>query len=258
MIEIRNELKSNRPGFKKLNPEINKRVLIVEDDPYWQKKIQLDLSQAFSAIDCVVVDNIEAAVKKIKSNYHFDVVIADHQLNGPATGYDLWKSSLIQLNRTTFILTSGNDLLKICNFADLQNGLSVLQKPFNTDRLMHVVESKPREPESSPAQNYEIKSILFISAIVITIILFANEILKHVPVTVAKPFVQSIELPTIEKDLKISSSKTNKVRTAISLPSSQKFSVDQIVTPELKRKIQRIVQRANDFEMEMKKTTRKE
>lgn len=89
-------------------PETEKHVLLVEDDPFWQNVISRNIRRATDACKITYVTTAEQAIVMLNSNHPFNLIIADQFLDGDKTGYDLWRVCQERGFHVPFLLTSGN------------------------------------------------------------------------------------------------------------------------------------------------------
>ncbi|MGE3683917.1 MAG: response regulator [Bdellovibrionales bacterium] len=85
---------------------IEKSVLIVDDDPFWQEVIRLEVERALGSCSVTMVTNVDQASRLLHQNT-YDLVVADHFLEGEKTGYDLWQLCQAEGVGVPFLLTSG-------------------------------------------------------------------------------------------------------------------------------------------------------
>src|ERR1700677_3591971 len=103
--------------MKTIQRKFNHRVLLVEDSPESENLIRQICEKVDSEMHLKCVDSAEKAKEILEENSgDFDLVIADHYLNGPMTGLDLWKACRKKLHKVPFIMTSSlsaDQLLKL-------------------------------------------------------------------------------------------------------------------------------------------------
>jgi CheY-like chemotaxis protein len=82
-------------------------ILLVEDDPFWQKVIRTNIS--FAAKDCRIscVTSGAEALDLLHRDHPYGLVVADQFLEGDMTGYELWRSCQNRGINVPFLLTSG-------------------------------------------------------------------------------------------------------------------------------------------------------
>lgn len=84
-----------------------KNVLLVEDDPFWQRAISDNLARASRDCHVSVASSAEEAIAKLNSDHHYNLVVADYYLAGDKTGYQLWCDCVKKGVNVPFLLTSG-------------------------------------------------------------------------------------------------------------------------------------------------------
>jgi CheY-like chemotaxis protein len=84
-----------------------KRILVVEDDPFWQSVIRRNILKASDSCKIKFVTNADDAVALLGTHHCFSLIIADQFLDGEGTGYDLWRNLQLRGIQVPFLLTSG-------------------------------------------------------------------------------------------------------------------------------------------------------
>jgi CheY-like chemotaxis protein len=88
-----------------------KRILLVEDDPFWQTLISRSLLSSDTSdnnIEFRFVRSAKQAEAEIfEHDSAFDLIIADQFLYGGSTGLDLWRKCQISQSEIPFVLLSG-------------------------------------------------------------------------------------------------------------------------------------------------------
>lgn len=116
----------------------SKNVLVVEDDPYWQFKIENSLKDFDKDMHIECVSSAEQAEQKMAKNKIYDVIIADHYLDGNETGLDLWKKCHDKMTHQTFLMISGIKEIDFRNMAP-DKDLVYLEKPLDTEKFYGVL-----------------------------------------------------------------------------------------------------------------------
>lgn len=96
--------------FAKDSKQTPKNILLVEDDPHWQKVMSAILRSidANFQVHCVrTVGDAEQALFFEPTCY--DLIIADYALAGALDGVDLWSTCRRNYRRVPFFLISGCD-----------------------------------------------------------------------------------------------------------------------------------------------------
>lgn len=85
-----------------------KRVLLIEDDPYWQQIVGRTMKTIDKNISLRCVRSVNHAEQVLyNNNNNFNLIIADHYLDGDATGLDLWRKFKKSNNDIPFLMISG-------------------------------------------------------------------------------------------------------------------------------------------------------
>lgn len=93
--------------YATMSTTINK-VLIVEDEPFWQLLISKALQRIDKRIEVSFSENATKALEIIRNNNNdIDFIIADQLLEGPQTGLDLWDTLVKKEINIPYILVSG-------------------------------------------------------------------------------------------------------------------------------------------------------
>lgn len=88
--------------------EDGKRVLLVEDDPFWQRVIARNIRHATDSCKITYVTTADEAIAMLDMDRQFHLIIADQFLDSEMTGYDLWRECQKRGFNVPFLLTSGN------------------------------------------------------------------------------------------------------------------------------------------------------
>jgi CheY-like chemotaxis protein len=83
------------------------KVLIVEDEPFWQLLIERALKKIDDRIVVKFTENANQALQELEKSADFDFIIADHLLSGSLTGLDLWDTLAEKKSEIPYILISG-------------------------------------------------------------------------------------------------------------------------------------------------------
>ncbi len=120
-----------------------KRILLVEDDPQWQKLISYAVKLTDLDLQLRVVRSAKAAQHLLYRDSNFDLIIADHYLEGEDTGMELWQICQQQHRKIPFVLISAIDQQVISEF--LGEGMRAplhLPKPIDLQTLQKVIRAK--------------------------------------------------------------------------------------------------------------------
>ncbi len=151
-----------------------RRVLLVEDDLYWQFMISESLRHHEQDIDLYCVRSLEHAEQALTAERgRFDLIIADHHLKGTGTGVDLWKLYHAKLSRTAFVLVSGSKK-KIFHklFENEVLRPMVLEKPLDARKIQIMLRAKADSRASIKASGFHLKvRTLIFMAMALTVVL---------------------------------------------------------------------------------------
>ncbi len=84
-----------------------KRVLLFQNDSIWQLIIKRSMELTLNNVFIQVCTSAEDAIDQLKMDHRFDLIIADHLLEGSKTGLDLWDHLVEIKNRTPCVIISG-------------------------------------------------------------------------------------------------------------------------------------------------------
>lgn len=91
-----------------------KRVLVIEDEKFWQSVFQASLRKVRKDIDVVFAENADDAMARIARDQDIDFILSDYRLSGGKTGLDLWDHLLdlsengqVRIPPIPFLLVSG-------------------------------------------------------------------------------------------------------------------------------------------------------
>lgn len=84
----------------------HREVLIVEDDPYWQSIYSRALRSIDKTAKVRCVRSAKQAQQLLYDNNHYDLIVADQNLDGDKTGLELWRACKPRLHDTPFVLVS--------------------------------------------------------------------------------------------------------------------------------------------------------
>lgn len=108
-------LSNGLPIYNK-EAQSKKRILIVEDELFWQLVFEKSLKKIDDQLELLFAASADEALKLILENDPFDLIIADQNLRGIKTGLDLW-DHLVELQSpdsqalpvVPYILMSGTE-----------------------------------------------------------------------------------------------------------------------------------------------------
>ena len=109
-------------------------ALVVDDDPFSQKKFRNYLAKCFQQLNVDLADTYESGLRLLNSHRLPNLIIVDLYLGGQKTGIDLIKSLGKLSSPPSLILTSAARLSTIKDQlpSDLEN-LKFLHKPFHLE-----------------------------------------------------------------------------------------------------------------------------
>jgi DNA-binding NtrC family response regulator len=112
-------------------------VLVVEDDPFWQRVIQRNLEKASEKCSIHFAGNAREAMALLNNPRRFHLIISDQYLDDGKTGYELWFECKKRGVRAAFVLTSG-----YTKFTDeVARGLPLkfVSKPFTASEFRRMI-----------------------------------------------------------------------------------------------------------------------
>jgi CheY-like chemotaxis protein len=219
-----------------------KQILIVEDDPQWK----LILSKAVGAVadspEIVYAGSAEMARAILASDKKFDLVISDYILEGDETGVELWHSAHIA-QTTPFVLISGKSVSEIHRLSGGDKSLPMLlsklapkaQLKSDLERALNNNSKKPQFFKMTPAVFIICTALIFFAQFLLGTFLAKN---SHAPSAVSYVRPKLIEIHKKEMP-------AQRPRLSPEVKSAQPIRINQIITPELKEKINRIARRAD-------------
>lgn len=86
---------------------IQRRFLVVEDEPAWQLILRRLLKDVDQRIEIFFADSFEGALSVLDENISFEGIIADFNLNGTKNGLDLWDALNVRKSEVPYVLVSG-------------------------------------------------------------------------------------------------------------------------------------------------------
>lgn len=117
------------------------RVLVIEDDPYWQAIFSYSLKQCQKKnFQLRFVRSAKQALDAIYAEPNFSLIISDHLLDGGTTGLDLWKSYRDQFRNIPFILISAKRRAELLKAESYIKAPLILEKPFELKNFKATVE----------------------------------------------------------------------------------------------------------------------
>jgi CheY-like chemotaxis protein len=208
-----------------------KKILLVEDDPYWQLMIGASLRfiDKDLSLRCVrSAKHAEQALYAGKGSY--DLIIADHFLNGAATGLDLWKRFQLQHSNIPFVMVSG---LPEDEYLDLVAHESdyppFLEKPLKIEKLKSILDGR-LEITATKNRSSTFRRAGTLAAIAATMI-----------------------IPTMMNDsLSPLSAPRETIVNTRPINTPKKIDLNDFFSPELKRQIGRIGVRADEILADLK------
>jgi CheY-like chemotaxis protein len=126
-------------------PRTQNRILVVEDDPFWQKVIGQNIFRTEPHSSVNYATSAEQALAILGRDDHFDLIVADQYLEGNKTGCELWRECKSRGITAPFLLTSGN--VDVQDFPDV--GVPFIHKPYVPSELRRtlgmMLEHRPAE-----------------------------------------------------------------------------------------------------------------
>ncbi len=177
----------------KSHSETKKSVLVLEDDPQWQRIVSHVLRNVDQDIQIRCVPTTQAALDLIEIGERFDLVVADQYLDGALTGLDFYRHLRGRQDQTSFVMLSG---LGSTEFHDLTvqdiELPTFVQKSKASKNLRDVLKSEIGSLEAkdavAPAHRHESSMLLMI---LVSAAVFTGPILtissRSTPITAVGP-----------------------------------------------------------------------
>ncbi len=160
IVALYNQLESSKPR----NPEMQKRILLVDDESALRRSLSIGLNQF--GYDVEPCENGMSALNKLemyqKNKVNLDVVVLDIQLpdiNGKKLGRIIRNK---YPDTSMFYITGYADKLDLAEIDDLQiDGL--LEKPFSVDdfagKIQGILDAKPHLQHPQPEEKEEAQTV---------------------------------------------------------------------------------------------------
>ena len=129
---------------------MNKKILIVDDEPSIREFFQIlfsRMSDENQAFEVTVAESGEKAFRLLKQK-SFDMVISDMKMSG-MSGLQLLEKTKALYSNTVFILITAFDTTQTAVQAMKMGAYDYISKPFNVEKIKHVVFSALELKEQS-------------------------------------------------------------------------------------------------------------
>lgn len=120
-----------------------RRILIIDDDRFWQAMIHGYLRFEKSPMVVDVAATAEDALALFEYGEHYDLIIADYLLEGRRNGRELFQAMKVKEN-STFLLTSAHDV-KI-DKVEIASGMRYVGKNHLHKTLKEILAEKSGTP----------------------------------------------------------------------------------------------------------------
>ncbi len=156
-------------------------VLIVEDEEESGYLVEASLKSIEGKIKIDWVKTAEEAEGVLKDDSNYDLIIADHFLDGPKTGLDLWKKCQQKYRNVPFLMTSAMDpnVFSIL-VADEPEQPMFLHKPFRIDECKNMLEWFWEEESEKSISYVDLKAssnyqVIIMGVLLLLVILMSSE-----------------------------------------------------------------------------------
>lgn len=232
-----------------------KNVLIVEDDPFWQRVISRNIERTGKPFRISIATSANEAIGMLGIGQRFSLIVADNYLEGDKTGYELWLDCKKRGINVPFLLTSG----KVDFPADIIKELPVkfVSKPFVSAELRRTLadlmsqDSSERFFEKSPLEWLDEhdrrieRTLIFVVLTLIAVSVFlglnppserATEVLPP-SIMAPPPPIKAYGLPShVARALKLRDP-----------PVSHDVNTHALITPGIAMCVERIVKREDEI-----------
>ena len=118
-------------------------VLIVEDEPSWQKIISYSLKHNSLGLNIHArfVRSAEDALQELYTKRHFDLILSDYFIQGKIQGLSLWRICKQKYPQIPFIIISGASVSQLRSVdKDAQVWPTFIKKPYSPKTLDSVIQ----------------------------------------------------------------------------------------------------------------------
>ena len=96
-------------------PSFTRKIMVVEDEPFWQLLIDRALSQIDGRMDIRYFENARQALNTLDTQSDFDLIFSDYNLKGEQNGLDLWDILQEKNLDIPYVLISGTRRVDFLN-----------------------------------------------------------------------------------------------------------------------------------------------
>lgn len=219
-----------------------KNILLVEDDPFWQRVISDNLGKASHNCHISLAVSADEAVTKIRSE-HYNLIVSDYYLEGDKTGYQLWRDCVNGGIDVPFLLTSGQ--LDFPDYAVRNLPVTFLPKSLIGSKLRHRAAQMLNSVEPQKFLNErrlsELFGLKYQFEFYCLILAVASTMIATQPSFYLEPKVEP--LPSIltappREDL---------IPLPTPAPPAFRYDREKIFTPDLIAQLELILQRADEI-----------
>ena len=227
---------------KSLDIRRGKKILIVEDDPQWKLILSKTASAVADSPDIFYAESANEARDILKANKFFDLVISDYLLNGDENGLQLWQSTPL-VQASPFVLISGKSTSEIQRLSSGDQDLPVVLSKLSPkeqlkSRLLEILYKNSKRKYGSKF-TFAIFLAIALNPAVYNFV--GSKIGKTADVENRVSAVQPNAIQIQKNEIQLQpTSETQKKQTP------KPIRINQIITPELKERVNRIVRRADE------------
>ena len=233
------EQRANETFYSKREPY---QVLLVEDDPFWQDLISHSVKAQYGKNVSIRCTRSVHQADNLVFDGHYDLVIFDQMLEGKETGLDLWESLREKQIYVPMIMLSSitQDEFAVATSASTTKPMFLEKRAFRAEHLAKVLDVYTQWPhEKKPVSHHLKKTSARVSLVVLLTMAFA--LLKFLDRPNFTSDVGSLsKTPAISNQVNVNTER-------LSGKNTNRIEIESIITPELRRQIARIVQRADEF-----------
>jgi CheY-like chemotaxis protein len=231
----------NLAGFQfsqKTSRYSHPKILLVEDSPVAEDLMRHLFRRIDSHSSVKCVPTAESALSLLESS-HYDLVIADHFLAGKKTGLDFWRICHEKFAKLPVVLTSAMSKSEFLSLVKPAEQPFYLPKPISTENRIQMLKKFMSEALIQKKNRPSLASYIFDTTtflgIILLFLIVPNQILG------TKQDAHKIFQPSKIQELP---AEDIQVQPA---PPPTPINVKDIITPELKQRVDEIVKRANEI-----------
>ena len=116
-----------------------RKILLVEDDLHWQMVMSRVLKSLDENIVIRCVRNAKQAHEALANSPNYDLIIADHFIDGEVTGFDFWKECRTRHHRIPFVMISSMTESEFVKLTKQAGHPIFVSKPFEVEDLKSLL-----------------------------------------------------------------------------------------------------------------------